>query len=116
MFEPAGEVASAHPFVFGLWSAVSAADWLLLLLLAGLAVIIGLTLAGAYQVASPSSIATFEYSYLIFAVFWDLVFFRVIPTGTSMLGMLMIVIAGMMVLQRSGRNAAVRPVDFSATA
>ncbi len=94
------QLARAYPNVFGGWSAVGTYEWLVLGLLAVLTVAIAVMLAGAYKAAPPSTIATFEYSYLVFVALWDFMFFATMPSGTSILGILMIVGAGLMILRR----------------
>jgi len=100
---PQGQIAQSYPYVFGTWSAIETTDWLLLGLLAALAVVIGMMLAGAYQIAPPPVMATFEYSYLVFAAVWDLLLFKIVPTSASVTGMLLIVMAGLMVIHRKTR-------------
>ncbi len=97
---PGQELVHAYPYIFGGWSTVGASEWSVLGLLAIFTVVIGLGIAGAYQVAPPSTVATFEYSYLVFVAIWDLLFFNTLPTGATILGMLLIIGAGMMVLRR----------------
>lgn len=97
--ETYGKMVVAYPYIFGQWSTVNPMDWLVLLLLAGFAVTVGMLLAGAYQAAPPSTIATFEYSYLVFAAIWDILFFDTVPTTASITGMIMIVAAGLLVLR-----------------
>ncbi|MEP3676011.1 DMT family transporter [Sulfitobacter sp.] len=98
--KPHGEMAATYPYIFGEWSAVAAKDWLVLLLLAGFAIAVGIMLAGAYQAAPPSTVATFEYSYLVFVAVWDILFFGIAPTLASITGMILIVVAGLLVLRR----------------
>lgn len=102
---PPVEFIQAYPYIFGAWSALNPADWLVLTLLAGFAIIIGMLLAGAYQAAPSPMISTFEYSYLVFAAIWDILFFGIAPTATSVTGMVLIVIAGLLVLQRKSNNS-----------
>lgn len=97
---PQGRIVDAYPYIFGAWSMVGLSDWLVLALLAGLGVIIGMLLAGAYQAAPPSIVSTFEYSYLAFVAVWDIVFFGTAPTVSSVSGMMLIMIAGLLVLHR----------------
>lgn len=82
-----------------IFSEVGQFDWLALMLLAGFAVLIGIMLARAYQIAPPATVATFEYSYLVFVAVWDILFFDSTPTITSLTGMVMIVGAGLIVLR-----------------
>ncbi|WP_343563222.1 DMT family transporter [Kiloniella sp. b19] len=98
--QPEGAFFEAYPYVFGLWTAPDMTDWLVLALLAGFAVVIGMMLAGAYQAAPPSVVSTFEYSYLVFVAVWDILFFGIEPTPGSVTGMVLIVLAGLLVLQR----------------
>ncbi len=93
--------AESNPYIFGGWTNVEASDWLVLALLAGFTVSIGMMLAAAYQIAPPATIATFEYSYLVFVALWDIIFFNAPPTVTAMAGMAMIVVAGLLVLRKS---------------
>lgn len=92
--------AQNYPYILGSWGAVDQAGWLFLMVLAAFAIAIGMTLAGAYQNGPPATIATFEYSYLVFAAIWDIAFFGSNPTGSSVAGMLMIIGAGMLVMRR----------------
>ncbi|WP_461405935.1 DMT family transporter [Falsiruegeria mediterranea] len=98
--KPPGEPVDAYPYIFGGWSAATPNDWLVLLLLAGFAVAVGMMLAGAYQAAPPSTVATFEYSYLVFVAVWDILFFDIAPTVASITGMILVVVAGLLVLRR----------------
>lgn len=98
--EPQGEMVQDYPYIFGEWSAVAPKDWLVLLLLAGFAVSVGMLLAGAYQAAPPPTVATFEYSYLVFVAVWDILFFGISPTIASITGMILVVVAGLLVLRR----------------
>ncbi|MEL6314440.1 MAG: DMT family transporter [Pseudomonadota bacterium] len=96
---PIGLLAESSPYIFGQWSEVAGSDWLVLILLTGFAVAIGMMLAGAYKIAPPATVATFEYSYLIFVAAWDIVFFDTAPTALSLTGMAMIVGAGLLVMR-----------------
>lgn len=100
LWPPIGAVAENYPFLFGLWSDVRAVDWAALVGLAGFAALIGVLLAKAYQIAPPTTVATFEYSYIVFVVMWDVVFFGIALTGVSLLGIAMIIGAGLLVMQR----------------
>lgn len=97
--KPQGEIAKTYPYVFGGWSTLDLNSWLVLTTLAVFAIVIGMLLAGAYQAAPPSVVSTFEYSYLVFVAVWDILFFGIAPTVTSVMGMVLIVVAGLMVLR-----------------
>ena len=100
MIIPTGSMAEAYPYIFGGWSNVTTSDALVLLLLACFAVGLGMLLAGAYKAAPPSTVATFEYSYLVFVAIWDILFFALLPSALSLIGMVMIVAAGLLVIRR----------------
>ena len=100
LWQPDEALSQAYPYLLGGWSAVGLSDWLILALLAVLAVAIGLGIAGAYKAAPPAKVATFEYSYLVFAALWDTAIFATAPSAASLLGMLMIVAAGLLILHR----------------
>ncbi|MEM7076477.1 MAG: DMT family transporter [Pseudomonadota bacterium] len=97
--QPDGELAQAYPYIFGGWSAVGLSDMLIILILAGFAIALGMMLAGAYKVAPPSIVATFEYSYLVFVAVWDILLFGFVPNLATTGGMILIVVAGLLVLR-----------------
>ncbi len=101
LWQPAA-LAKAYPYIFGNWTTVTAEDWGVLALLAGFTVTIGMMLAGAYKIAPPAMVATFEYSYLVFVALWDILFFGLSPTPLSLTGMAMIVVAGLLVMRGRG--------------
>ncbi len=100
LWQPGEELVRAYPSLLSGWSPLGASQWLVLGFLALLTVAIGLGIAGAYQAAPPSTVATFEYSYLVFAATWDFVIFAVPPGGATTIGMLLIIGAGLLVLRR----------------
>ena len=100
VWQPAAQLVTAYPFIFDGWSTLGATQWLLILLLAVLVVAIGMGLAGAYQSAAPTIVATFDYSYLIFVALWDYLFFATAPNGITVVGMLLIISAGLLVVRR----------------
>lgn len=106
LWQPGEELARSYPYLFGNWSAVGISEWLVLGLLAVLTVAIGLGIAGAYQAAPPSIIATFEYVYLGFVALWDVLFFGISPNLVSIVGMVLIVGAGTLVLRRGSSKSS----------
>jgi drug/metabolite transporter (DMT)-like permease len=72
----------------------------ILLVMAMLVTAVSVGLARAYQSPHPQVIATFDYAYLIFAAFWGFVFFGEVPGIWTVLGMVLIIIAGALVLLR----------------
>jgi len=100
LWRPGGEISRAAPFLFSAWARMGAAEWGLVLALAALTLLIGLGLAAAYQAATPSLIAAFDYSYLVFAAFWGWTFFSDWPDAPTLVGMSMIAAAGMLAMGR----------------
>ncbi len=100
VIQPDPALVQAYPYILGTWASVGPSEWMILGFLAALSVVIYILLAGAYQAAPPSTVATFEYSYLVFVVIWDAVVFAILPNGTSLAGMVMIIGAGLLVLRR----------------
>ncbi|KIC51809.1 hypothetical protein RA29_00410 [Tateyamaria sp. ANG-S1] len=94
LWQPDQALVAAYPYLLGRWQPVSQQDWGILCILAVLTVAIGLSIAGAYKAAQPTTVATFEYSYLVFAVAWDILVFQVVPGMASALGLVMIAGAG----------------------
>ncbi|HAJ23047.1 MAG TPA: EamA/RhaT family transporter, partial [Rhodospirillaceae bacterium] len=50
-------------------------------------------------------IATFDYSYLVFAAVWGFLFFAEIPSVTTVIGMAVITLAGILVSGRTKPRA-----------
>ena len=94
-----------YPYLLGQWGEMALFDWGALLLLAVFTMTVGMLMAGAYQAAPPAKIATFEYSYLIFAAICDILIFTFVPGIFAFLGMGLIILAGWMVSRNSRSDA-----------
>lgn len=57
-----------------------------------------------YQVAEPTYIAVFEYSFLIFAGFWGWMLWQEIPDVLGFVGILLIIAAGVIITFRAPKN------------
>lgn len=88
-------------FLLGAWKEMEAADWQLVAMLSLLAVGIGIGLAAAYQRAAPTVVASFDYSYLIFAALFGYLFFAETPDLPTLTGMMMIAGAGFLAITRN---------------
>ena len=99
-WQPVSELTNAYPFLFANWSVIKPSDWGVVLLLAGFTVAVGIMLAAAYQSAPPATVATFDYSYLIFMALWDVLFFSIALDGRIAIGILLIISAGLLVMRR----------------
>jgi len=99
VWRPSASEASAYPFLLGQWVAMGSREWGIVSLLAVLMVGISVGLAKAYQSAPPAIIATFDYTYLLFAAFWSFALFAQAPDAATLVGMLMIAAAGLLVVR-----------------
>lgn len=98
-------VSPADAFLFGQWQPLHAKEWVMIAVLAALMLTMAVGVAKAYQSPHPEIIATVEYSYIIFAVFWGYVFFGEVPDGWSLTGMALITLGGLMTVS-AGRIRA----------
>ncbi len=98
--QPTLDQTAISPFLFSPWAVLKFGDWALIAVLAILIVSIGIGLAAAYQVAPPAIIATFDYSYLVFASLFGFLFFSEIPDWPTIAGMVLIASAGLIAVSR----------------
>jgi drug/metabolite transporter (DMT)-like permease len=66
--------------------------------LSGTIVIGGVGAAVAYQNGHPTTIAAFDYSYLVFGLAWGIIFFSEFPNWISLSGIVLIIAAGFLAL------------------
>jgi len=99
LFPPSADLAQALPFVFGAWQMPDLPLWGALFAMGVIFATIAVLLSAAYKIAPPPTVGTFEYSYLIFAVIWDVTVFGLVPSATTLLGILLIVGAGLLVIR-----------------
>jgi drug/metabolite transporter (DMT)-like permease len=91
---------AAYPFLVGDWMPMGRATWGLMIFLGVLSAAYFAGVARAYQIAPPSIIATFDYGYLVSAAIWGFVFFAETPSALTVVGMVLITIAGLLVAIR----------------
>jgi len=100
LWQPSAIESAGYPFLLGGWAGMGGGEWGLAGVLAALMVGIGIGLAAAYQVAPPVVVATFDYSYLVFATVWSLTLFDEAPDGPTIVGMCLIAGAGLATVRR----------------
>lgn len=101
LWAPATSVVDDNPFLLGHWSAIGVREWQVIAMLAVLIVAVSSGVAKAYQCAPPAIIATFDYTYLVFAAFWSFAIFSDVPDAATIVGMILITGAGLLVIPRS---------------
>lgn len=92
-------IARSLPFLLGGWAPVDAREAGIVAILALLIAGIGVGLAAAYQAARPVVVATFDYSYLVFATIFGFVLFGERPDLQTVAGMIVIAGAGLTVVR-----------------
>lgn len=100
LVRPTAEQIALNPFLLSQWVAIDSRGFFALIVLA-LAVLVGtIFTAIAYQKGPPTLIATFDYTYLAFSALWGFLFFLEIPDSATILGMSLIVCAGLIALRQ----------------
>lgn len=79
------------PFMVFNFAPMSLKQWLFLIL-AGLAAALGqFSITSAYKFAPAKKLSVFDYTQVIFATVWGLIFFQEIPTVFSIIGYVIII-------------------------
>jgi len=97
---PSAQAVDTYQFLFGPWVPMGAEQWLAMALLAAAIITGGVATAIAYQAGAPSIVATYDFAYLAFVAFWGILFFAEIPETTTIIGMVLIVTAGILAVRR----------------
>lgn len=84
-----------YPFLTTPWSGLGLHNLAVVLILALISVGIHFGLARAYQLGPMAVVAGLDFSYLVFAALWSLLFFGTVPGITLIAGTLMIGAAGL---------------------
>ena len=102
-FHLAGLATAEHPSVAFLVRPWAWPDTLSLVMMAACGVIAAVAmslLTQAYRMADASLVTVFEYTGMIWGPLWGFLFFAEVPPVTTLLGMLLIMAAGLIVLMR----------------
>ena len=81
------------------WTSMSSDELLNVGILAGLILVASVGTAVAYQAAPASTVGTFDFAYVGFAVIWGTLFFDERPDSIALLGIALIVIAGVLAVR-----------------
>lgn len=87
-----------YPFLTGPWAAMTPSTWTTIIILALVMVGVAIGVAIAYQSSRPEVVASFDYVYMVFVVFWAYVFFGEVPDLWTVVGTVLIVAGGLIVL------------------
>lgn len=87
-------------FLFAPWSGMGAADWQTMAIMAAAVTIGSVGASVAYQNGPPSVVGTVDFAYVGFAAVWGLVLFAEFPDGIGLLGIGLILGAGMLSVRR----------------
>ncbi len=90
----------APGFMTTTWMAMSGADWRNIAILAALILVASVGTAVAYQAAPASTVGTFDFAYVGFALIWGALFFGERPDTVALLGIALIVVAGLLAVRR----------------
>ncbi|PJI92223.1 threonine/homoserine efflux transporter RhtA [Yoonia maricola] len=94
---PVGAVGFLSPD----WTTMGSDAWLTTGILAILILMASVGTAVAYQAAPASTVGTFDFAYVGFALIWGALFFAERPDNMALAGIALIVIAGVLAVQRS---------------
>ena len=97
------ELVSSQKFLFGPWAGVGGFEVGVLGVLAAAIIIGSVGAAYAYQNGQPATIATFDFAYVGFAMLLGVVVFDESLTVRTVLGVLLIVIAGLCAVRGAGQ-------------
>ena len=83
------------------WTNMGSEDWRTTAILAGLILVASVGTAVAYQAAPASTVGTFDFAYVGFALIWGALFFAERPDTVALAGIFLIVVAGVLAVRRS---------------
>ena len=95
-----------YPFLFGAWENMALKEWWIITLLTALMLLISLGFAKAYQIAPPPVLASFDYSYLIFALLLGLFLFQETLYANKLIGMAFIIAGGIFAISTKPSSQA----------
>ncbi len=106
-FHLAGITTAEHPslaFLVRPWSWPDALSFAMMAATGAIAAVSMVLLTQAYRMADASLVSVFEYTGMIWAPLWGFLFFAEVPAASTLLGMLLILAAGLIVLVRPRRT------------
>jgi len=87
-------------FLLGTWSPMGTTQWFSMALLSAATIIGSIGAAVAYQAGPPAIVAAFDFAYVGFASLWGVLFFAEVLDATTIIGMALIVVSGVLAVRR----------------
>ena len=112
VFGSGAHAGASHPslaFLTRGWQAMPLRDLMLFMACGGIASIGLSLLTYAYRVAPSSSVAPFEYSFIIWGVLWGWLFWAQLPATLAWAGIGLLIAAGLMVIRAEAGNEKAAP-------
>ena len=100
LLDPAATTIESNRFIFGDWTVMQLDEWKIMIVLAAAMVIGSIAAAIAYQTQFSSIVATFDFSYVLFATLWGFLFFSEVPDQTSIIGIALIIGGGVLSVRK----------------
>lgn len=91
----------ASGFLSPEWTSMGVAEWRTTAILASLILVASVGTAVAYQAAPASTVGTFDFAYVGFALIWGALFFAERPDNVALVGIILIVVAGVLAVRRT---------------
>lgn len=91
---------SPSSYLSSTWAPMGTNEGVVIVILALVIVIASTGTAIAYQIGRPSTVATFDFTYVGFAMVWGFAFFGDLPDQLSIGGIALIIIAGIIAVRR----------------
>lgn len=82
------------------WAPMGGEEWRAIALLAALIIVASVGTALAYQSAPASTVGTFDFAYVGFALVWGALFFAERPDAPALIGIALVIVAGVMAVRR----------------
>ncbi|MEL6644160.1 MAG: DMT family transporter [Pseudomonadota bacterium] len=92
-------------FLLRAWIWPAPGDVVFFVILGCMSTVIGYSLSQAYRLASPATIAPYEYAALPLSIFWGWVVFAHLPDAWVLSGIVLIAVAGVYVFVREGKRS-----------
>ncbi len=99
----------SNPYLLGRWVPMGVEEWAIMGAFGTALVVVAAAVAKAYQSGPSSIVGAFDYSYLVFAALWGVIFFGETLDAPTVAGIAMIAAAGLLVLWQKRRRAAIVP-------